>query len=357
MTLFTVGPVEMDPEILELGRMPLPYFRTAEFSTIMQKLSAQYLEFLSAGPGSQGLFLTASGSGGMEAAVSSVFTSEDKLLVIEGGSFGRRFVQLCEHYQIPHVVHKVAFEEDLTAEDLEAYRDGHFTAVLVNHHETSIGKLYDLAMLGAFCRDIGAYLIVDAVSSFLSEEILMDAWGVDLVMTASQKCLALAPGLALVACSERLLNERIRVNPGLSYYLSLQAAAANQERGQTPFTPALSIIFQLEKRFAQIAEKGIEAEYAEKAALAAYFRPKIEALGYKIPSYSKSNALTPLLTEPLNAYNVFLRLKDEDGLVITPSGGEHETKLTRVGHMGFLSEADYEPLLERMAALMSEVKQ
>lgn len=356
MTLFTVGPVEMDPAILEVGRKPLPYFRTAEFSEIMHKLSQQFLDCLSAGQGSQGLFITASGSGGMEAAVSSVFTQEDKLLVIDGGSFGRRFVQLCEHYRIPHDVIRLPFEEDLTPEHLQPYRNRNYAGVLVNHHETSIGKLYDLKMLGQFCREEGAYLIVDAVSSFLSEEIRMADWDVDLVMTASQKCLACPPGLALVACSARLLEERIRTKPGLSYYLSLQAAARDQERGQTPFTPALSIIFQVEKRFEQIMAKGIEAEYREKADLANYFRPRIEALGYQIPAYKKSNALTPLLTAPLNAYNVFLTLKDEDGLVITPNGGEYASSLTRVGHMGYLKETDYDRLLDRMADLMSNAK-
>lgn len=352
MTLFTVGPVEMDPEILVVGSQALPYFRTAEFSVIMKKLAGQFLDFLKAGAGSQAVILTTSGTGGMEAGVSSILNAEDKALIINGGSFGQRFVDLCNFYEIPHTVIDVPFEDDLTLEMLEAYRGQGYTALLVNHHETSIGKLYDLQMIGDFCRSEGIYLLVDAVSSFLSEEIKMDEWGVDFVMTASQKCLALPPGLALVACSKRLIEERINRNKGLSYYLSLKSALLNQERGQTPFTPALGIIFQLEKRFEQIASRGIAFEYESKAALANYFRPRAEALGYTVPNFTKSNALTPLLTAPLNAYNVFLTLKDQEGLVITPNGGQQAETLTRVGHMGYLTTNDLDRLLERLAALM-----
>lgn len=352
MTLFTVGPVEMDPEILEAGSLALPYFRTAEFSDLMFRLQDDYLSLLAAGEGSQAMFLTASGSGGMEAAVSSVFKPErDKLLIINGGSFGQRFVDLAAFYGISHEVLKLAFNDDLSEDMLEKYRNQGFTGLLINHHETSIGKIYDLEMLGRFCRDEGLYLIVDAVSSFLSEEIKMAEWGVDLVMTASQKSLALAPGLALVACSERLMSERIMPSEGLSYYLSLRSAASNQLRGQTPFTPALAVIYQLEKRFEGIMKHGVTSEYRKKAELAEHFRNRVSELGMKIPSYRKSNALTPLLSDPWDAYDLFLKLKDEHGLVITPSGGEFQHKLTRVGHMGHLTTPDLDRLIETMLIL------
>ncbi len=349
MTLFTVGPVEMDPEILAVGARPIPYFRTAEFSRIMLGLADQFLGFLSASEGSQAVFLTASGSGGMESAVASVFTAEnDKLLIINGGSFGQRFVDIAAHYRIPHEVLKVPFADDLSEEMLEPYRNKGFTGLLVNQHETSLGKLYDLEMLGRFAREEGLYLIVDAVSSFLSEEVNMGKWGVDLVMTASQKSLAVPPGITLVACSERLINERIMPNNGLSYYLSLKSALENQKRGQTPYTPALGIIYQIEKRFEEISRIGIEAEYQKKALLARHFRSRVREIGMEVPSYRKSNALTPLLTAPLDAYELFLTLKDRYGLVITPNGGEHKNTLTRIGHMGHLTTQDLDRLIEAM---------
>lgn len=356
MKLFTVGPVEMDPVIREVGSMALPYFRTAEFSELMLRLSDQFVSMLHAGPGSQGIFLTASGSGAMEAAVSSVFCADrDKLLIINGGSFGERFVELSRHYRIAHEVLELPFEEDLTREMLEPYRNLGFTGLLVNHHETSIGKAYDLEMLGQFCRDEGLYFIVDAVSSFLSEEIQMDDWSIDLVLTASQKALALPPGLSLVACSERLIKERIFEGEGSSYYLSLKQASMNQSRGQTPFTPALAIIYQLEKRLDSILANGVESEYLHKKTLAEHFRSRAVDLGYKIPTFKKSNSLTPLLTQPIGAYDLFLELKDKYGLVLTPSGGAYRDRLTRVGHMGYLSTDDLDELLERLATFRRSI--
>lgn len=352
MTLYTVGPVEMDPAVLKAGAQPLPYFRTAEFSQLMHRLSEQYLEFLSAGEGSSGVFLTASGSGGMEALVSSTFTPEtDKLLIINGGTFGQRFVDLAIHYGIEHVVLNLPFEDDLNEAHLDSYRGQGFTALLVNHHETSIGKIYDLEMIGRFCREEGLYFVIDAVSSFLSEEIKMDLWGIDLVMTASQKCLALSPGLALVACSKRIQDERINRQDGMSYYLSLKKAAENQARGQTPFTPALSVIFQLEHRFNEIKKRGIEAEYEEKRRLAMHFRSRISETGFSVPAFKKSNSLTPLLTAPYDAYELFLTLKDRHGLVITPSGGPLQSIVTRVGHMGYLNTNDLDVLIDTMKTL------
>lgn len=355
MTLFTVGPVEMDPKIRELGNKALPYFRTAEFSKLMLELEASILNLLEADAGSKAMILSTSGSGGMEASVASVFKPKrDKLLIINGGSFGTRFVEIAKHYQIPHEVLVVPFEDDLTPGMLEPYRNQGFTGLLVNHHETSIGKLYNLEYLGQYCKEEGLYLIVDAVSSFLCEPIRMKTWGIDLVMTASQKALALPPGLAIVATSKRLLEERILPEEGLSYYLSLRQAALNQERGQTPFTPALGIIYQLEERLARIKASGLEAEFKKRQDLAAYFREKVVDLGFKIPTYTKSFGLTPLLTSPIDAYELFLSLKDKHDMVITPSGGMYQSLLTRVGHMGYLQQTDYDQLLRCMKFVLEE---
>lgn len=258
MKLFTVGPVEMDPRTRELGNIALPYFRTPDFSKLMFELERNILELIDAPSNARAVLLTASGSGAMESAVVSVFNRNDKLLIINGGTFGRRFADICAIHRIPYTEIHVPFERDLILSDLEPFAASGYTGLLIQGHETSIGKQYDLKMVGDWCERQGLLLVADCVSSFLTDEFSMRKMNVDVFFTASQKALALPPGLSIVSCSERVLVDRLyapeRVRGQL--YLDLHDAFVNAERGQTPFTPALSIILQLDDRLKRILAAG-----------------------------------------------------------------------------------------------------
>ncbi|NJP41604.1 alanine--glyoxylate aminotransferase family protein [Oscillospiraceae bacterium HV4-5-C5C] len=351
MKLFTVGPVQMDPAVLEAGARPLPYFRTAEFSEQMLQMETQFLRLLNAPPESRAVFMTASGTGAMEAAVTSILNPErDKALVIDGGSFGHRFAELCELYHIPYVALELPFAADLTEELLLPYQEAGFTALLMQQSETSLGKRYDMEAAARFCRHEGLYLIVDAVSSFLCDPLDMTACGADVILTASQKALALSPGLSLLALSPRIIAERLTDQPPRCFYLSLSRALENMKRGQTPFTPALSVLQQLAYRLQQLDQLGLQSELKQRESLALYFRQQIRQLpGLLIPDYTLSNSLTPLLTGSMNAYDLFVDLKDHTGLVVTPNGGPFAHKLLRVGHMGDLKKTDYDDLIQALS--------
>lgn len=350
MKLFTVGPVEMDPSIREVGSRYLPYFRTPEFSAFMLGLEKKILKAIDAPQGARSVLLTASGSGALEAAVTGVFTPKDKLLVINGGTFGQRFVDICRIHQLPHTEVKVPFDQDLSIDDLASYEGHGYTGVLVQGHETSIGKRYDLAALGSWCMKEGAVLVADCVSAFLVDPISMKDMGIDVFITASQKSLALPPGLTIVAVSQKVLEDRIKDREPVCLYLDLADAFKNQERGQTPFTPALSIIYQLDARLDQIeAAGGVESELKRAADLAAWFRTEVvRRTPFRLPQFTLSNGLTPLLTGEVDAYQLFLALMEKDGQVITPCGGDQAHRLTRVGHMGYLFTKDFDHLLECM---------
>ena len=145
MKLFTVGPVEMYPFTLKTAAGQIPYFRTKEFSAMM--LEELLKKQMHAPDTSRLVFLTASGTGAMEATVFNLFNKDDRLLIIDGGSFGHRFAQICELHGIPHDVLTLSFGESLTSERLEEYSGTAYTGLLVNIHETSTGQLYDINTL------------------------------------------------------------------------------------------------------------------------------------------------------------------------------------------------------------------
>lgn len=348
MINFTVGPVQSNDLVRSIGGEQVPYFRTPEFSKIMLENEQLMKKFSGAEEKARVVFITGSGTASMEATVANTFTEQDKVLIVNGGSFGQRFVQLCEIYEIPHTEIKLDNGKALTEQHLAVYENKGYTAFMVNVHETSTGVHYDMNLISAFCRRNHLFLIVDAISSFLADEFQMQELGVDVMITGSQKALACPPGISVIVLSEKAI-ERVEANKPKCMYLDLKSALKNGERGQTPFTPAVGILRQIHARLKQIeADGGVEKESAKIKDLAEDFRKKIKDLPFEIISESMSNAVTPLhpLTAP--AYDIFITLKDEYGIWICPNGGELKEKVFRVGHIGDLTKDDNDKLIDAL---------
>lgn len=345
MLNFTVGPVQSSEEIRAIGSEQVPYFRTPEFSAIMLENEERMLSFTHAPEGSKAVFMTCSGSGSMEASVINTLNGNDNVLVVNGGSFGKRFVEILSIHGIRHTEIRLQYGKALTKEDLYRYDGKGYTAFVVNLHETSTGVLYDLGMIAGFCKKNGLFLIVDSISSFLADPFDMSEAGVDIMITGSQKALACPPGISIIVASPRAL-ERINANDPHCLYLDLRAALKDQERGQTPFTPAVGLLRQINRRLKEIeAEGGVSAETAKIKDLANYFRNGIQNYPFEFFSESPSNAVTSL--HPLNgvsAYTVFTILKDEYGIWVCPNGGDLKETVFRVGHIGCLERKDYDEL-------------
>lgn len=334
MKLFALGPVPMYQRTLEIAGKPIPYFRTPEFSEIMLESEALMKKAIFASEDSKVVFLTASGTAAMEATVLNCFTEQDKVLVIEGGIFGHRFVEICELHRIPHDVVKLNFEQVLTEEVLAPYEGKGYTALLVNIHETSTGQLYDAQMLSRFCQRNGMYYIVDAISSFLADPYYMEKWGIDATILSTQKGLAIAPGMSIVTISKRLYEEKVMFTPQKTMYLDFRSHIDNQKRGQTPFTPAVNIAFQLNDMLKSLDAEGIENRLAHVDMLVKDFRSRIVGLPVNLPKHPLSNAATPLLFPKENAVAVYETLKKEYDTVLTPCGGSLKNIMVRVGHIG-----------------------
>lgn len=352
MTLFTVGPVQMYPASLQIASQQEPYFRTPEFSAVMLEIERNFLDSIHAPEYASFAALTASGSGAMDAAISSCFTPRDKLLILNGGSFGQRFTEICDVYQIPYDALTLPFGTGFTPGLLEPFEQAGYTALVINLSETSTGQLYDGQLLGKFCRRNGLYFVVDAVSAYLADPIDMEAMGIDLLLTASQKALALSPGLALVAASQRLTEERIFQNKRASYYLDLKEHIVNQKRGQPPFTSAVGTVLMLQQRLQSILEQGIPFVNEEHHQRAAYFRQYAEKLKLPIPDYRLSNSCTPILFPDGGAKRVYETLKSRYEIFLTPSGGERADYILRVGHLGNLQPADYDNLYDKLKRVL-----
>ncbi len=340
MLNFTVGPVMSSDMVRAIGQEQVPYFRTSEFSELVLECERILTEFAGAPEGSRSLFITGSGTASMEATVMNVFSTNDKVLVVNGGSFGHRFVELCELHDIPHVSIDLQLGQPLTAEHLAAYENQGFTGFLVNMHETSTGVLYDMPMISDFCKRNGLFLVVDAISAFLADPFNMAELDAQVMITGSQKALACPPGISIIVLSPKAV-ERVNNTKSRCMYFDLKDALKNGERGQTPFTPAVQTIRQIHARLKEIkANGGVASEVARMTMLANDFRSKIADLPFEIFSPSMSNAVTSL--HPLNAsaHQIFLTMKDEYNIWICPNGGELKDRVFRVGHIGCLTPED-----------------
>ncbi len=355
MLNFTVGPVQSGDAVRAIGAENVPYFRTAEFSEIMLENERLMLKFSGAAEGSRAVFITGSGTASMEASIMNVLTQQDRALVVNGGSFGARFCKICDIHSVPYDMIHLAAGHELRYEDINLVAKGHeYTSFIVNKHETSTGVHYDMGLVGRYCKEHGLMLIVDNISSFLCDDFDMTELGVDVMITGSQKALACPPGVSIIVLSPRAL-ERVTANEPKCLYFDLKDALANQTRGQTPFTPAVGTLLQINARLKEIdVAGGVAVEVKRVKKLAEYFRSRITDLPLEIVSESLSNAVTPLHpTNGMSAYDIFLKLKDEYGIWICPNGGEMKDKIFRVGHMGNLHVTDYDRLIDALGEVLS----
>ncbi len=354
MKLFTVGPVQMFSDTLKVASTQVPYFRTDQFSKIMLNIEEKIKKIMYTNNDSKVAFFTASGTGAMESVICNCFDETDKVLIINGGTFGNRFCELCKVYNINYNEMKLKFEEKLTAKHFENVNGREYTALLVNIHETSVGQLYDINIIKKFCIENNLFLIVDAISSFCSDVYKMDENSIDCTIISSQKGLALNPGISIVVLNNKFYNQKVKNRKIKNMYLDLNLHIENMKRGQTPFTPAIEVLLELNERLNYIEIYGIENIINDTQKLAMYFREKIEKNSYniRILDYNLSNTLTPIYCEDGNAKEIFRKLKDKYNIYVTPSGGLLENNLLRIGHLGDLKEKDYDELIKKIGEVL-----
>ena len=343
--IFTPGPVKMSKDILAIGAIQTPYFRNSEFSDVTFRCEELILKMLNAPKGSKAIFLTASGTAGMESVVMNLLNKDDNALVVHGGGFGGRFVDICDVHDVPHFDFKVSNTNLSDIEKLAPKEN--FTSLIVNAHETSVGHLYDLDAMGTYAKKNNQLFIVDSISMFVTDPIDMTNQNIDVVIASSQKGLALPPGLTMVILAPSALE---KVQDIKSLYFNFKDYLRNGERGQTPYTPAVTIMLQLEARLNQIEKDGgVKTSIKNAKEIAQYFREKIKDLPLKEFTPYMPNAMTTLTpTDGKSAINIVNDLEKDYKVMICPNGGDLKDTIFRVSHMGEMTKEYTDVLIDAL---------
>lgn len=354
--LFTVGPCEMFERSLAIGAQPVPYFRNQEFSDVMLECERLFKTFAGAKESDKFVLLTASGTGAMEAVVMNCLSaSQDRALVVVGGSFGARFSHICDRHKIEHTDIVLGEGEVLSKSHFERYEDAGYTALLVNLDETSTGQLYDIDMLSSFCKRNNLFFVVDAISAFASDPIHFTEAGIGALIVSSQKALSIAPGLSFVVLSEEGYESRVTIHDPGCMYFDFVDYVNNGARGQTPFTPAVGTVLQLQDILRKIEEDGgVDSWIVRTAEIARDFRKRVVELPISIPDYPLSNAVTPIIFASADASEVNKRLVEEYGYVLNPCGGSNAAKMSRVAHIGNHTIEDNIELINALRAILCD---
>lgn len=342
--MFTYAfPGNIEDDILQIAAQQIPYMRTEWFSGIMKENEKMLLDMIGCTDG-RVMFYTASGTGAMDAVVENYVAAVGKAYIIDGGSFGHRWAQLCEYHGVDHEVLTVPFATDIDYDLLDKQVAASGAKVfLCQHHETSSGQLFDLGRISAICQKYGVSLVVDVISSFLAEPLNMDELHIDVAITSTQKGLNLPPGAAIVFLSANALKVDFR---HANYYFDFQDNLKNLERGQTPFSPATTIFMQVHERMKRNTAIGLDAIIADTRKKAAYFRSLCRENGWEIPAEVPSSAITGFYVHR-NGDRLFRELQKRD-IYVMPSG---RPDFFRVSHMGLQTEHD----LDRLAAAIKEI--
>lgn len=338
---FLPGPTEVPPDLFEAMRRPVVGHRSAEVSDLIREMQPKLSDLFRTG---RPVYLsTSSATGMMEAAITNL--TRRRVLCLSCGSFSHRFHDIAKATGRPADLLDVPWGEANSPDRLRetlAANPGTYDLVTVVHSESSTGVLNPVAELAAVVREFDDVLIaVDTVSSFAGAPVLTDDWGLDFVLTGSQKAVALPPGLALAVASDRALARAHEVE-SRGFYFDILKFEKNLERWQTPNTPAVSLLYALERQVARMRDEGLEARWDRHEAMARRTYEWVDATAartgddYRVlaPEGFRSPCVTVImLPEGLTGPEVTARAK-ERGFTVASGYGKLKEPSFRIGHMG-----------------------
>jgi aspartate aminotransferase-like enzyme len=350
------GPTSLPPSVREAGGRQMINHRGPEFKDLLLRLQDGMKPYF--GTTSDIAILSCAGTGGLEAAVVNTLSPGDRVLAVSIGAFGDRFAKIAEAYGAS--VERVAAEWGWAAapdEIREKLAAGDYKAVLLTHNETSTGVMNPIAELAFAIRERApdALILVDTVSSLGAVPFEMDAWGVDVVATASQKAWMAAPGLAMVAASERGWAAMESATMP-RFYLDLRKHRDAMPTGETPWTPAIAVAFQVDEGIRLMNDEGQASVFARHLACAAATQAGLEALGFKLfaePTHRSKTVTAAWIPDDLDwmAFNGEIRRRE---LVLAGGQGKLTGKVFRVGHLGSVTVGEILEAIETIEAVSIE---
>ena len=347
--LLTPGPVEVPPEtLLELAK-PVYHHRTSEFRKVLADVTADLKKVFQ----TEGdvFVLTASGTGAMETAVVNLLSPGDKALCVRGGKFGERWGELCERFGAEVVAIDPEWGDPPAPEAIRAALEANpdIAAVFTTLCETSTGVVADIEAIGKIVAPTSACLVVDGISAVGAVPMRADAWGVDMLVVGSQKALLMPPGLAFLSVSAKAW-ERIEQAPRRAYYFDLaEAKKAQAKKGDTPWTPANTLVSAQAKSLRLLLDEGMEAVWARHHRLAEAVRQAAKALGLELLASAPSDSVTAIcMPDGTDAEAVRKILRTRFGIVVAGGQAQLKGRILRIGHIGYIDAVD---VLGAVAAL------
>ncbi|HLE80913.1 MAG TPA: alanine--glyoxylate aminotransferase family protein [Dehalococcoidia bacterium] len=354
MNLRIPGPTPCPPEVLQaMGRQMINH-RGPEFRALLVNVLSRIKKIYQTE--GEVLIFTCSGTGGMEAAIVNTMSPGDHVLSVTNGSFGDRFARIATEFG--GQVIKLSFEwgdpVDHQAVTRALKDDPSIKLVLVTHNETSTGVTNDLEAIGAAVREQGRLLLVDAVSSLGAIDLPMDEWGCDVVVTGSQKSWMVPPGLAMVAVSKRAWKA-VEEASSPRFYWDFRSMKRFQDNGETPFTPAISVYFALAAALDAMEKEGFANVVARHARVGAYTRNMVKGLGLSLfpnEDYASNTVTAIRAPEGVDVKSLLRTLREQHEVVLAGGQGKLDGRIFRVGHLGYVSEADIDVVREALRAVL-----
>lgn len=346
------GPVPVPSEVSMQMARPMINHRGAifreHFPAVLKRLGALF------GTENPIYMMTGSGTSGMEVAVSNLVSPETPVLCLVGGFFGQRWADLCTAYGAKMHVLNFPWDQGVDPQQVADYLGRHpeIECIFMVQNESSTAVLNDVESVSKARGDHRALLVVDAVSSLGGAPCKMDQWGLDVVVSASQKCLMTPPGTAFVTFSPRA-REHLDSCTSSRYYFDLRRYEAFLDKSETPFTPNINNVFALEEALNMIEAEGVENVYARHLLMRNMVRAGARALGLELLVRDEDASPTVTAVKYPHADSFRTRIREQYGVEFAGGQGIHANNIFRIGHMGYATPLD---VLTALAALEMDMK-
>jgi len=345
--LMTPGPTPVCEKTMAAMAEPIIHHRHPEFQGILGEVREGLKELFQTKQ--EVLILCCSGTGAMEGAVVNTLAKGDRVIVVRAGKFGERWDEISKAYGL--VVDNIDVPWGQAVDPAEVERRlkaAPAKAVMVQYTETSTGVVHPVKALADLCRNTDTLLLVDGVTGVGVASIPFDEWGIDVLVTGSQKALMLPPGLAFAALSEKAWKAGERSDLP-KYYFNFKKELKKIKENSTNYTPAITLVIGLREMLARVRQIGFNNVYADNARMARACRAAVAALGLELYAKAPSDAVTAVLAPAgVNSGDIVKTMRDAHGIAIAGGQDQSKGKIFRIAHMGYISQWD---LIATIAAL------
>jgi aspartate aminotransferase-like enzyme len=350
--LFTPGPTPVPPQVLAAGAEPIVHHRGADFRDIYASTLGRLKEVFRTD--ADVLLFTASGSGAMESAAANLAETGDRVAIVSHGSFGERWVDICDQHGLDVQAIRYEWGERPDPDEVgRAVAESGAGVVFCQQSDTSTGVVSDVKAIKEAVGE--ATLVVDAVSSLGAVPLETDAWGIDVVVSGSQKALMAPPGLAMVSVPEHVLAKAKRSR---SFYFDWQRNKKAQDKLDAAFTPAVSIIRSLDVALGLLLEDGLEAAFERHVRLGRATRAGVKAMGLELfsPDDDTAAVVTAIKApEGVDGDDLLKHLRDRHGVTLAPGQQHLKGKIFRIGHIGWFDVFDIASALAAVELSLTEL--